>query len=197
MIKTKFQLCTHSDNYKLAGTCINKALHRLLTHTSYHGYSLCISYELLLFCIQGCVRQLQINAIQFPSLIPSIMIKNPTAFICLIRVAPHWDNACLYDSDKVAVPFVAAALIFEGWHSNAVLSTCSLLSVSVRLSEKVQRLCAAGEHRSSKHNEALPGASALGPFTEKKKIILFFTGAGRPSLALFHRLAKISQITTT
>lgn len=120
---TRFQTRTHSDNYKLASICINKAVHRLLKYTSYHAYSLCISYELLSFCIQGHVRHLQNNAIQFPSLIPNIMIKIPLALIRLITVGPCWDNVCLYNSDKVALPFVASPLIFDSWHSNALLST--------------------------------------------------------------------------
>lgn len=122
ILKRGSRTCTHSDNYKLVCICINKELRRLQKHTSYYDYSLCISHELFSFCIQCSIRQLKINAIQFTSLIPDIMIKIPTAFIHLIRVAPCWDNVGLYDSD-VAAPFVAFLLIFDSWHSNAMLST--------------------------------------------------------------------------
>lgn len=64
--------------------------------------------------------QIQINAIQFPIVIPRIMIKIPMAFVSLIRAAPRWDNACLYDSDKVAVPFVSS--LCDSWHSDVVFS---------------------------------------------------------------------------
>lgn len=76
----------------------------------------------LSFCIHGSIRQLQINAIQFLNLISSITINTPLTFIRLICASPCWDNVYLYHSDKVAVPFVAP-LLFDGWHSNAVLYT--------------------------------------------------------------------------
>lgn len=56
-----------------------------------------------------------------PIVIPGIMIKFPMAFVSLIRAAPRWDNACLYDSDKLAVPFVSS-LIRDSWHSDAAFS---------------------------------------------------------------------------
>lgn len=65
--------------------------------------------------------QIQINAIHFPIVIPRIMIKIPMAFVSLIGEAPRRDNACLYDSDKVSVPFVSS-LICDSWHSDVVLS---------------------------------------------------------------------------
>lgn len=145
-------------------------MHRLLKNTPYHAYSLCISYEFFSFCIQDCVRQLRVNAIQFPSLIPNIMIKIPMAFIRLITVAPCWDNVCLYDSDKVAVPFVASPLIF--WQLTfkrlAAVAHCYIsqlgwvkrcigwvLQAKTDLQKNIIRVC--------------KGASVPGPFTEKEK----------------------------
>lgn len=64
------------------------------------------------------------NSNQWPSvpiIIPRIMIKFPMAFVSLIGAAPRWDNACLYDSDKLAVPFVSSP-IRDSWHSDAVFS---------------------------------------------------------------------------
>lgn len=87
--------------------------------------------------------QIQINAIQFPIVIPRIMIKIPMAFVSLIRAAPCRDNACLYDSDKVAVPFVSSP-ICDSWHSDVVFSQPYLLQKN-RGRKKVDWFVAAGE----------------------------------------------------
>lgn len=160
----------------------------LFKQTSYHAYFVCISYELLSFCILGCIRQLQINAIQFPSLIPNIMIKIPTAFVRPIRVAPCWEiTRVFYDSDRVAVPFVAIPLIFDSWHSNVVLSIWMLLlSVSARLCKKVHRFSAAGKDRSSKNiMRVLPGPlSAWSFYRRGEKYFVLLVRAQRLYLGL-------------
>lgn len=131
----------------------------------------------------GRVRQLQINAIQYPKSNPSILwLKIPHGFLsALSEVAPCWDNACLYNSDKVAVPFVAAPLIFDSWHSNVApfyldaAAHCYLFQLGWAKKKGCIGWVLQAKTGASKHNEGLAGAPpCLVPLKKMRKILLFF-----------------------
>ena len=134
----------------------------------------------------GRVRQLQVNAIQFPKSNPSISwLKFPTAFLfALSEVAPCWDNACLYNSRQScrAICSCSSDIWQLTFKRGSFLPgcSCSLLSVSARLSKKKKKKGCIGwvlqaKTGASKHNEGLAGAPpCLVPLQKMRKILSFF-----------------------